>query len=46
LDIAAAYPLEDLRSWRREAVLDRRQGTVTITDEWLHTGTPERPDAV
>lgn len=46
MDIAAAYPLDDLRSWRREAVLDRRHGTVTITDEWLHSGTPERPSVL
>jgi hypothetical protein len=42
LDIAAAYPVDG--SWRREAVLDRRHATVTITDEWRLTA--ERPSVL
>lgn len=37
LDLAAAYPRDDIRCWRREARLHRTTGTagtVTVTDTW------------
>ncbi|HEX6683632.1 MAG TPA: heparinase II/III family protein [Candidatus Limnocylindrales bacterium] len=34
LDLAAAYPRDDIRSWRREATLHRDTGRVTVTDRW------------
>ncbi len=35
LDLASAYPLAELRSWRRSASLDRRMPRVTIEDSWV-----------
>jgi hypothetical protein len=34
LDLAPAYPREDIRQWRRTARLDRTTGRVRVTDEW------------
>ncbi|HTJ38782.1 MAG TPA: heparinase II/III family protein [Dactylosporangium sp.] len=34
LDLAAAYPRDDVRHWWRTAGLDRAAGRVTVTDEW------------
>jgi hypothetical protein len=34
LDIARAYPVPELRSWRREARLNREAGQVSIADDW------------
>jgi len=34
LDLAAAYPRDDIRCWRREARLHRDTGQITITDRW------------
>ncbi|MEU8107154.1 heparinase II/III family protein [Nonomuraea muscovyensis] len=34
LDLAAAYPVPELRRWWRTATLDRRAGLVTIGDTW------------
>jgi hypothetical protein len=35
LDIAAAYPVRGLVSWRREVRLDRPDARVTISDAWI-----------
>ncbi len=44
LDLAAAYPNDDIRSWRREVTLHRDTGQVTITDRWeLSPGGDSRP---
>lgn len=34
LDLAAAYPVDGLRSWRRTATLDRDAGHVRLDDVW------------
>ena len=34
LDLAAAYPREDVRHWRRTVRLDRVGGRVTVRDSW------------
>jgi hypothetical protein len=34
LDLAAAYPRDDIRRWIRTARLDRATGTVTVRDSW------------
>ncbi|WP_307861049.1 heparinase II/III family protein [Microbacterium sp. SD291] len=34
LDIAGAYPIERLRSWRRTATLDRGASAIRIDDAW------------
>ncbi len=34
LDIAGAYPVDALRTWRRTARLDRERGTVRVEDAW------------
>lgn len=34
MDLAAAYPRDDVRSWTRTATLDRVSGAVEITDAW------------
>jgi hypothetical protein len=34
LDLAAAYPRDDIRCWRREARLHRDTGRITVTDQW------------
>jgi len=34
LDLAAAYPRDDVRHWRRTAALDRATGRVTVRDSW------------
>ena len=34
LDLAAAYPRDDVRQWRRTARLDRTSGRITVRDEW------------
>jgi len=34
LDLAAAYPRDDIRRWERVARLDRTTGTVTVRDSW------------
>jgi hypothetical protein len=44
LDLTAAYPRDDLRSWRRTAALDRSTGRVTVRDAWSFTG-PAPDDA-
>lgn len=38
LDLAGAYPREDLTHWWRTARLDRTSGRVTVTDEWQLEG--------
>jgi hypothetical protein len=39
-DLAAAYPRDDIRTWRRTAGLDRTTGIVTVTDRWELTPLP------
>jgi hypothetical protein len=34
MDLAAAYPRDDIRRWTRAARLDRATGTVTVRDSW------------
>lgn len=34
LDLAAAYPREDVRRWSRTARLDRDTGRITLRDSW------------
>jgi hypothetical protein len=34
MDLAAAYPRDDIRSWSRETRLDRGSGRITVTDRW------------
>lgn len=34
LDLAAAYPRDDVRRWRREARLDRAGRRITLRDSW------------
>ncbi len=34
MDLAAAYPRQDVRHWWRTALLDRREGRVSISEEW------------
>jgi hypothetical protein len=34
LDLAGAYPRDDVRHWVRTARLDRTTGTITIRDSW------------
>lgn len=34
MDLAAAYPRDDIRQWRRTTRLDRRHHRVTIEDDW------------
>jgi hypothetical protein len=34
LDIAAAYPREDIDSWKRVACLDREAARIAVTDSW------------
>ena len=34
LDLAGAYPREDIRHWRREARLDRVRRCVRVSDSW------------
>jgi hypothetical protein len=34
LDLAGAYPRDDIRRWTRTARLDRDTGTITIRDSW------------
>ncbi len=50
LDLADAYPVPGLHSWRRSAELDRAHGTVTIVDAWeldaWTESTPEPPTTV
>jgi hypothetical protein len=50
LDVAAAYPVPGLRSWRRTAELDRAHDRVTISETWqLNAWTdvaPEPPTTV
>ncbi|MFC7480069.1 heparinase II/III family protein [Luedemannella flava] len=44
LDLAAAYPLTDVGTWRRTARLDRARGCVVVTDVWeLAPATVEEP---
>ena len=38
LDLAGAYPREDLAHWWRTARLDRTTDRVTVTDEWQLVG--------
>ncbi len=38
LDLAAAYPRDDVAHWWRESRLDRATGRVTVTDSWQMTG--------
>lgn len=44
LDLAGAYAVEQLASWRRTVVLDREGETVTVTDQWA-SGDPAHGDA-
>ena len=49
LDLAGAYPREDVRRWERTARLDRstNRATITLTDEWELDATDDaRPTAV
>ncbi|GAA4731355.1 heparinase II/III family protein [Isoptericola chiayiensis] len=40
MDLAAAYPVDDLTAWRRTARIDRDAGTVVVHDAWeLETAT-------
>ena len=34
LDLAGAYPRDDIERWTRTATLDRAAGHVTVVDEW------------
>jgi hypothetical protein len=34
LDLADAYPRQDIRSWRRHVVLDRIDGRVIVSEAW------------
>jgi hypothetical protein len=34
LDLAGAYPRDDVRGWRRTAKLDRHSGRIVVTDTW------------
>jgi hypothetical protein len=34
LDLANAYPRDDINHWNRTASLDRAAGRVTVTDDW------------
>jgi len=34
VDLAGAYPRQDVKRWERTARLDRPDGRITITDEW------------
>jgi hypothetical protein len=44
LDLAAAYPREDVRHWRRSARLDRVSGRITVLDVWqLDPSPPDEP---
>jgi hypothetical protein len=45
LDLALAYPREDIRAWRRTARLDRVSGRVTVTDTWELEPAGEVPPA-
>lgn len=45
LDLAAAYPVDELERWWRTARLDRASGDVTIEDAWRFTG-PGGPSAL
>lgn len=47
LDLAGAYPRDDVRRWKRTARLDRPGGRVTITEEWeLSAAGDARPTVV
>jgi hypothetical protein len=49
LDLAGAYPREDVRRWERTACLDRSTDrvTITVTDEWeLDPADDARPTVV
>jgi hypothetical protein len=46
LDLAAAYPRDDLRRWERVARLDRSTGTVTVRDSWRLGPVPHGPTHV
>jgi hypothetical protein len=44
LELAAAYPRTDIRSWRRSAGLDRGTGRITVRDTWdLDPAHPDGP---
>jgi hypothetical protein len=44
LDLAAAYPRDDVRHWRRSARLDRVSGRITVLDAWqLDPSPPDEP---
>jgi hypothetical protein len=38
LDLAAAYPRDDINQWQRSVALDRTPGRVTVTDSWSLSG--------
>lgn len=38
LDLAGAYPRDDVAHWWRESRLDRESGRATVTDSWELTG--------
>jgi hypothetical protein len=46
LDLAPAYPREDIDSWQRTATLDRATGRVTVTDVWSRSGAASEPTTV
>jgi hypothetical protein len=47
LDVAQAYPREDIRSWIRVARLDREAARIVISDSWdLEAQTPELPTRI
>lgn len=46
LDLAPAYPRDDIRRWQRTAALDRGQHMVTVTDDWLLAEIDGEPHSV
>jgi len=46
LDLADAYPRDDVRRWERTASLDRRSDRVTITDAWELDPATDAPPTV
>jgi hypothetical protein len=46
MDIAGAYPRDDVAHWWRTSRLDRSTGVVTVTDEWQLSGEADGPTTV
>ncbi|GAA0474912.1 heparinase [Actinoplanes capillaceus] len=46
MDLAAAYPRDDVLSWIRVARLDRATGTVTVRDSWELAPGPADPTVI